>query len=138
MLINDIRNIKSGKKDLRNFAIVIGAALAIIGTILLLKKNSAFLYLFIASGIILLFGFFIPFVLKPLQKAWMTLAVIMGWFVSRIILVILFFVILTPISLIARLFRKQFLNISMKEVKDSYWHIREKREQSVTNYERQF
>ena len=138
MLIDDIWNIKSGKKDLRNFAIVIGAALAIIGTILLLKKNSAFLYLYIAAGIILLLGFFIPFVLKPLQKAWMILAVIMGWFVSRIILVILFFVILSSISLIARLFRKQFLNTSMKEVKDSYWHIREKKKFIESDYERQF
>jgi hypothetical protein len=138
MLIDDIRNIKSGKKDLRNFAIVIGVALLLIGLLMLLKKNHAFIYLFITSGIILILGFILPVVLKPLQKIWMTFAVIMGWIVSRIILIILFFIILTPISLISRLFGKKYLDIRMDKTEDSYWHLREKRQLSKTDCEKQF
>jgi hypothetical protein len=68
----------------------------------------------------------------------MTLAVIMGWFVSRILLSILFFIILTPISLITRLFGKKYLDINRKDSKNSYWHIREKRDFEEAEYEKQF
>ena len=40
----------------------------------------------------------------------MTFAVILGWFMTRLILSILFYIIITPIGLIARIIGKDFLN----------------------------
>ena len=41
-----------------------------------------------------------------IHQGWMRLAKILGWINSRILLSVLFFVILTPVSLLARLFGK--------------------------------
>ena len=48
----------------------------------------------------------------------------MGFFVSRLILAVVFFLLITPIGLFSRLLRKDWLDMKMGD-RDSYWHIRE-------------
>jgi hypothetical protein len=68
----------------------------------------------------------------------MTLAILIGWFMTRIILSILFYLVLTPTRLLARLFGKQFLDLKMDNSKKSYWNYRESKELKKSEYERQF
>ena len=70
--------------------IVIGIALSILGSLLWWRGKDTYSYFFILSAAFILFGLVLPNLLKPLQKAWMMLAVIIGWFMTRFILCILF------------------------------------------------
>ena len=52
----------------------------------------------------------------------MLLANILSWVMSRVILSILYYIVITPIGLIARIFRKQFIELKWDKSKDSYWN----------------
>lgn len=138
MLLEEIKSIKSEKKDLRNFGLTIGIVLGLLSGLLWWKgKDTDSIFAIIASAFILL-GLLLPSVLKPLQKAWMTLAVIMGWIMTRIILGILFYLVFTAIGGIPRLFGKQFLDLKIDTSINSYWIKREPKTFNKSGYEKQF
>ena len=138
MLIEELKHIKESKKDLRKFGLTVGIVLLMISVILFLFDKSSYVYFGIIGGVLVLAGIFFPAVLKPVNKVWMTLALILGWFMSRVILTILFYLVLTPIGFIAKIFRKRFLSLKLDKEKKSYWEKREERLPSITEYERQF
>jgi hypothetical protein len=139
MLLEEIKAIKSEKKDLRNFGLTIGIAFAVLGGMLWWKGKDTYAVFMILSFAFILFGLLLPAVLKPLQKVWMILAVIIGWFMTRVILSVLFFLVFTTISLISRLLlRKQFLNLKIDKSLNSYWIRREVKPFDASDYERQF
>jgi hypothetical protein len=53
----------------------------------------------------------------------MSLAVVLGFFVSRFLLAVIFYLVVTPIGLIMRLSGKDLLDMKLKD-RDSYWHVR--------------
>lgn len=138
MIIHDIKKISSSKKELFKFSLTIGIILIIFGTIFLLKNKDYYYYLFIASAIFILSGIFQPLLLKPLQKAWMTIAIILGWISTRIMLTFIFYLVISPIGLIAKLFRKNFLDSKVKKTQSTYWNDREDQMNKKTHYEKQY
>jgi hypothetical protein len=126
-LIKDIKyeldEIDFSKKSLRKFGISIGLIFILIGIYFIWKTSiSVFLILLSSTGILLfLFGFINPKSLLKIYKYWMMFALILGWFVSRIILTILFYFVITPIGIAAKLLGKNFLNLSKNSKKTSFW-----------------
>ncbi len=51
-------------------------------------------------------GFFIKSIGEFIHIGWMMIAKVLGWINSRILLSVLYYVILTPVALVARLFGK--------------------------------
>lgn len=138
MIIQQIRNIKSGPKELRNFGITMAVALAIIGSFLLWRRNDYYTYLYAIAGVFLVLGLLLPVVLKPIHKVWMTLSILLGWVMTRLILCILFYLVFTPIGLLAKLIGKKFLNTRFDRNADSYWIMKDNSAADRTDYERQF
>ena len=68
----------------------------------------------------------------------MTFAVVLGWFMTRVILSLLFYVIITPIGLVLRIFGKDFLELKKQAVQGSYWNQRDSNLEKNQNYEKQF
>lgn len=137
MITQEIKNIPSSKKDLRKFGIVMGIAMFVITGILFWIKKELFLVVpAIGLGFILL-GLVVPVVLKPVQKLWMTIAIILGWFMTRVILSILYFLVFTPMALIAKVVGKQFLELKWEKSQPTYWNYR-KDEFDKAQYEKQF
>ena len=91
MLIKEIKNIKSGKSELRKFGITIGIILCLLGGLLLWREKDYYFYFLILSTVFIFPGLVLPILLKPVHKAWMTLAVLLGWLMTRAILSVLFF-----------------------------------------------
>ena len=137
-MIEEIKNIKSEKSDLRKFGIIVGIVLLIIAGFFFLKEKESF-QLFLTIGTVLFVtGIVIPFTLKPIYWVWMVFSTILGWFMTRVILSLLFYVVFTPIGLIARLFGKQFLGLKMDRSKQSYWNMKTVEASNTQNYEKQF
>lgn len=138
MFIEEVRNIKSSKKQLRTFEIMAGIILGLLGGLFWWRQNDCYLYLLLISVVFLLSGLLFPNLLKPIYKVWMLLALLLGWFTTRIILIVLFYGVVTPIGLLTKLFKKDFLNLKFGHNVDSYWIYRQKTKFTKEDYEKQF
>lgn len=138
MIIEEIRNINSSKTELRKFAVTVGVVLGLVGALFLWKGKGAGLVLLVISSSLLFFGLIAPSILLPAHKLWMSIAVVMGWIMTRVILVILFYLILTPLGFLARLFGKDFLSQKKDKNADSYWVVRKPVKFERSGHERQF
>ena len=137
-MLEEIKNIKIKKSDIRNIEITVGIILLIISGFLYWKEKELF-QIFLAIGIILfLTAIVLPSVLRPVYWIWMIFAIILGWIMTRVILSLLFFIILTPIGLTLRFFGKQFLELRWDKSKESYWNVRTNEQQQNKNCEKQF
>ena len=138
MVIKEIKNIKSGKNELRKFGITMGIFLCLLGGLFLFRKKECYFYFFMVSPVFFFLGSFLPVLLKPVHKVWMSLAIILGWLMTRLILSILFYAVFTPIGLVTRLLGKKFLDIEFTRDASSYWIPNKTVKFEKKNYERQF
>ena len=139
IILEELKNIKSGKAKLREFGLTIG--IIFIGIFLVFKflfKKDISINLLAIGSFLVLSGLTFPIILKPFQKVWMGFSVIVGFFMSRVILTILFFIAVTPIGLLMRLFGKDLLDQKIDKNKDSYWHDPDNVVKSKQSYENQF
>ncbi len=133
----EIRQIKESPKELRKFGITIGGILLVIALVAFWKEWLFFSTIISIAvfGLLLVFlGIVQPNLLKKLNKVWMSFAIILGSVVSRIILAIVFFIIVTPISLFAKALGKKFYFSYKDQKQQSYWIMRDK--SKSINYER--
>lgn len=137
-LITEISHINSSKKECRKFGYSVGSVLLIIGLTLLYFGKSSAVYFLSIAGILILLGFILPASLKPLQKIWMGISVILGSIMTRVILTFLFYIVVTPVAIIAKIAGKDFLNLKIEKEKKSYWIFRDKKEYNKTETEKQF
>ena len=136
-MIDEIKNIKSVKKDLKNFGLTIGIILSLFGLFLFYKQIDYFIY-FVGVGLTFLsLGLIAPKILKPIYKVWMTFAVIIGWIMTRLILSILFYSVITGIAILTRIIGKDFLNLKVNN-RESYWNNRDSDHELNQDYEKQF
>ena len=135
-LWREINEIPSTKRDLRQFGLTMAAAFGVFGGVALWRGHDFWVYLLGAAAFFLVFGLLWPAGLKPVQKLWMTLALLMGWVMSRVILSLLFFLVIMPLGLIMRLTGKDLLDIKPGPAKPSYWRPHKAR--GNEDYEKQF
>ena len=135
-ILKDVQKIKSIPKELREFGVVMGVASALLGG-LLWWRHRHYLIPGILSACFLSIGFIAPKALLPFQKAWMTIAVIIGFFMSRVILSITFFLVLTPLAVLSRISGSKHLNLNFRTDEPSYW-ILKKQPFSKDRYEKQY
>ena len=137
-MYDDLKNIRTDNKAIRDFGILIGIILLIIAGILFYKERASYeLIIFLGIAFICL-GLGKPIILKPFYSIWMYFAVVLGWFMTRLILGLLFYIVVSPISLISRLFGKEFLDLKTSSLNRSYWNYKDNDSISHQNYEKQF
>jgi hypothetical protein len=137
-MIEEIKNIRSEKSDLRKFGITFGLILLIIAGFLFWKENESFQIILTIGVVLCVLGITLTVVLKPIYLMWMIFATVLGWIMTRVILSVLFYAILTPIGLILRLFGKQFLELKWNKTDITYWNYRPKNLFVAEKYEKQF
>lgn len=113
-------NIKS-KKELRKFGFVMTVPLAIIGGFFFWKGKPAAPYFLILAAFFLISGLFFPSILKPIEKIWMKIAELISAVMTRVILFLTFYLVITPVGLILKLMGKDLLEIKFDPDKESYW-----------------
>ena len=136
-MIEELTSIKSDRKNLKNFGFTIGFILLIIGGFLFYKGKDLDIYFFSIGSILVFLGGIAPVMLVPIYKTWMISAVIIGWIMTRVILSVLFYSVITVIGIITRLLGKDFLNLKTNSI-ESFWNIRNKEYELNQDYEKQF
>lgn len=69
----------------------------------------------------LFFSFFYSKVLQPLNNLWFKLGILLGNIVSPFVLAFIFFTLITPISLIGKLFQRNLLKLYLDKKIKTYW-----------------
>jgi hypothetical protein len=134
----EIQQLKPGTRDLRKFGLLVGGVFAAFAFLFWLRHKPAYPYFFWTGAALIAFGTILPRALKYIYVAWMTLAFVLGFIMARVILTLFFFLVVTPIGLVARLAGKDFLRLKLDKSALSYWIPREPKTQSAGDYERQF
>lgn len=138
MLLKEIKNIKSTAKELREFGYVVGGAILVFCGIHAWRHGDvAWIWPSIGAGLIIV-GVLFPAVLKPFQKIWMGIALMMGWVMSRVILTLMFLLIVTPIALILRAQGKRFMDKGADVKTNSFWALRAQGSDDPKRCERQY
>jgi len=138
MLKEEFKHIKETNKDFRKFGLTVGFVLVLIALLLFYFEKPSAIYFVVIGVFLILSGFIYPKILGPLNKVWMGLAIVLGFIMSRVILTILFYFVLTPISFIARIFGKKFIVLKYDKSAKTYWEKRSVIQKKQIDYERQF
>ncbi|MFA6355651.1 MAG: SxtJ family membrane protein [Candidatus Omnitrophota bacterium] len=137
-MFEELKAIKSGRRELREFGVVIGAILLVLGDISLARGRALSPYLIASGAVFVLLGFTLPAVLKPLQKIWMGLGIILGFFVNRIVLSAIFYGVIAPIGIAMKALGKDILDERIDKKRRSYWHERQGPAKPKESYENQY
>lgn len=137
MLLKELKAIDSSPKEIRKFAWIVGGVLLGLGALSIYRGRSWGVPVASIGFALALFGTILPKPLLPLHKVWMGLAVLMGFVMSHVVLGLLFFVVITPLGLVARLTGKDFLSLKKKKT-DSYWITKEARSADKKRMTQQF
>jgi len=123
IILSEIAAINQSKKKLREFSIIFCIAGVVLASISYYKHGVQPTAIILAgTGLLFLaLGLVYPQILKPLHKIWMSLGVILGYFVTKIILFISFFVIIVPMGILLRLLGKDVLDLKVNKAEDTYW-----------------
>jgi len=138
MFLKDIKELKTGTRELRNFGLLVGGVFGLLGLLFMARGKAAYPWLLTPGLVLLAFGAIAPSTLKYIYLVWMGFALALGFVVSNVILTVFFFLVITPIGLLARLAGKDFLRLKLDRQAKSYWIPREHRSKAAEDYERQF
>ena len=104
----------------KSFGIVFFTVFLIIAIWPLLNGYEIRYWSLIISIVFLLLGILNSKILTPLNKIWFKFGILLGNVIAPIVMGIIFFLVVTPTSLLMKLFRKDILGIKKNRSK-SYW-----------------
>lgn len=93
--------------------------------------------LLVLSALFATLAIYAPNRLAPMNRLWSYLGLFLGKIVNPIVLGFLFFVVLTPVSMVGRLFGRDALSLK-RRVASSYWVDREVGRIEATSFKNQF
>ena len=105
----------------RSFGIVFFIVFVLIAIYPLINQGEVRIWSLIISFLFLFFGLLNSKILTPLNKLWFRFGIFLGKIISPIIMAVIFFLVVTPIGLLMRLFGKDVLNLKLNKKKSSYW-----------------
>jgi len=126
------------KKTLKKFAVTMGIVFIGITVFILMKHRYIAKIPFTISAVFFILAFFAPNILKPVYFLWMKLAFILGWVNTRLILIIVFYFLFTPLGLLMRLFGNDLLDLKIEKNKTTFWKKKIIKEFNPLECERQF
>jgi len=110
----------------RSFGLLFFVVFLIAGLWPLKNGDNLNFYFIVVSAIFLTLGLINSKLLSPLNKLWIKIGEILGIIIAPIVMGLIYFIILTPISFIVRIFGKDLLGLKFVKKKESYWIKRKK------------
>jgi hypothetical protein len=137
-LLAEVKSLRSEPRDLRKFGLTVGGVFALLG-LWFLYRHKSYAWYCLAPGLgLMALGLLVPRMLRPIFFGWMTVGLALGMVVSSILLTLLFYVIVMPIGLAARVMGKDFLSLRLEPNAPTYWGPREAVGKTKTDYEKQY
>ena len=109
------------KKQLRSFGLLMAGLFLVIGLWpMLLRGEAVRTWGLSVSGVWGVVALGVPNLLTPVYKVWMKFAEKLGWFNTRVLLSLIFYALVTPISFIMKAFGKKPLHCHFDAQSTSY------------------
>tara|TARA_Y100000992_G_C20958874_1_gene347196 strand:+ start:31 stop:411 length:381 start_codon:yes stop_codon:yes gene_type:complete len=121
------------QSSIRSFGIVFFIVFLLVGLWPLLNNNEIRIWALIISLIFLILGLIKSKILVPLNNAWIKFGELLGRIIAPIVMAIVYFIVLTPMSFLVRILGKDLLKIKFSNQLKSYWIKREKNVGSMKN-----
>jgi hypothetical protein len=126
-------------RDLTILAALFLVLPGLIGTYQLLWKGSGSGWSWIIAGVVLAACRLIPPLFRGIYSFWIGFSIVLGYFVSRILLTLVFLIVVTPTGLIMRALGKDPMERKLDPNATTYWQRKEQEsDTSIERYERQF
>jgi hypothetical protein len=116
----------------RKFGLTFGVVFIVLAIAPLIKNHPVRLWAIGVSLIFIFTGLFKPEALTSLNKTWLKLGVFLGKLTTPLILSILFFVIIVPISFLMKMFKSDLLNLKYSSAR-TYWNEPQKLPSSMND-----
>ena len=104
----------------KSFGIVFSIFFLLISVYLLLNNDPIYYWSLFVSFIFLILGLMNSKILSPLNLLWFKFGILLGKIVSPVVMGIIFFLVVTPISILLKIFGKDVLNLKFNNNK-TYW-----------------
>lgn len=132
------------KDEQRKFGIVMAVAIPVLGCIRTglhwyRGEEVSFPVYFVAVGAIFLgLGLVAPKLLQPLLYVWIKFALALNWIMTRVMLSIVFYLMMTPGRLLIRIFGQDPLKRDWQADLDTFWETPEEAPREFDRYKDQF
>ena len=104
----------------KSFGIVFFVIFLLISVYPLIYDENIRIWSLIISIIFLFLGIINSRILTPFNHIWFKFGLVLGRFISPLIMGLVFFLVVTPIGLLMRVFKKDLLNLKFDK-NDTYW-----------------
>jgi hypothetical protein len=122
---------KSDKKQLRSFGLMVGGVFALIALWpVVIRGDGPRIWAAIPAVLLIVPALVWPNSLTRVHQGWMKLAEVLGWINTRIILGAVFYLVVTPIGAVRRLWGKDPMGTKSKVNVESYRVLRKPRSAS--------
>ena len=138
MIEKDLEQLSTSPRALRKFGLLVGGVFLLLGGWFIYRQKPAWPYFMLPGALLFAAGLVFPRSLKHPYIAWMSLGFLLGLFVSKVILTVFYYVVITPIGLIARLCGQDFLSLKRNSGATTYWVMKPTDSRSPQQYEQQF
>jgi uncharacterized membrane protein YedE/YeeE len=132
------KNKFNDRKEWRKFGIGLSVIVLLIMVLQYIFRQEFSRVLLISTLLLVMISLGLPLILKPFYILFSYLGLVMGWVMTRIIITMLFYLVLTPIGLIAKVTGKSFLDTSFRKNQPSYWKEIPVSRIDKSSYEKQF
>jgi len=119
----------------KSFGLVFFIVFFIVGLWPIINNESIRIWAIIISVFFLVLGLANAKILSPLNKLWFRFGIFLGAIIAPIVMAIIFFLVVTPISFMVKIMGKDLLMQKFENKKKSYWINRDK---SIGSMKRQF
>ena len=130
----------SDKWEQRKFGLLMGVIIALIGLVRwAIHGFSDFpVYFFVVAGVFFGLGLVAPVALKPVFLAWMKLAVVLNWIMTRVMLGLAFYLMITPVRFVIKVFGEDPLKRAYLPEVETYWEEAEDQPEEFDRYRNQY
>ncbi len=121
------------KSNSKSFGILFGIVFLIIAIWPIINSDPIRYWALVFSVIFFTLGFMNSKLLEPLNKYWIKLGEFLCKVIAPIVMLLIYFLIVTPISLLLKIFNKDILNLKLNKKKTSYWIEKKQKLGSMKN-----
>ena len=121
MLRDELNQLDTSQPKLRSFGVLVGIVATVLASVLLWKGLAMGWVVLAVGAALIIMGLIAARFLRPLYLPWMTLALLLGFVMTRVVLTAVFFLMITPIGLIMRLTGRDPMRRKIDRSRASYW-----------------
>ncbi len=109
------------KENNKGFGILFFIVFLLVGLWPLLKGDSPRIYFFPIAVLFLILGLINSKILTPLNRSWIKFGELLGTIIAPIVMGLVYFIVLTPLSFLIRITGKDLLNVKFSNKVKTYW-----------------